>query len=64
MYIPQECEAHTLDQLIQLGLTDTIPRKALWLHFRCIGIPDPWVAVVQSLYASHEYILKDGEKNS
>jgi len=41
---------------------DTIPRQALWSHFRRIRMPAILLYALQSLYAGDQYLLQDGYK--
>ncbi len=40
----------------------TIPRQALWSHFRCIRMPASLLSALQSLYAGDQNLLQDGHK--
>ena len=43
---------------------DTIPRQALWHHLQRTCMPTPFLRIIQNMYDSDEYILKDGEKTA
>jgi hypothetical protein len=43
---------------------DTIPRDALWKHLRRTRMPAPLLSVIQDMYNSDEYVLKDGDKTA
>jgi len=41
---------------------NTIPRQALWSHFRLKGMPASLLSALQSWYAGDQYLLQDGHK--
>jgi len=41
---------------------ETIPRQALWSHFRLMRMPATLLSALQSLYAGDRYLLQDGHK--
>jgi len=41
---------------------DTIPRQALWSHFRRIRMPATLLSALQSLYEGDQDLLRDGHK--
>jgi len=41
---------------------DTMPRQALWSHFRRTHMPAILLSAIQSLYAGDQYLLQDGHK--
>jgi len=41
---------------------DTIPRQALWSHFRRMRMPPILLSALQSLYAGDQNLLHDGHK--
>ncbi len=38
---------------------DTIPRQALWSHFRRVRMLATLLSAIQSLYAGYQYLLQD-----